>query len=192
MEQYNMGKWHRRGLAFPLHHVHANPDTALRVFNCVQRDPVTINRVDTKTPVANTLHQSKPGWHRSIHVVPTGSRLHPEQPTARGLPSTPNEQLHKPRPRGTKTGRHRHHRWPSNYVGLQPLHRHFATAPLSSYCHTRHCHSICVLLMDFTSGVSVCLFQHDTLPSVSITKMPIIRVIHIIFSFRSPHTSNLT
>jgi len=179
-----MGEERGRGPALPLHHVHADPDTALRVLHRVQRDTVTVDRVDTQAPVADALHQPEPGRHGPVHVVPAGPRLRPQQPAARGLPRAPDEQLHEPVPRGAEAGRHRHHRRPSDHVGLQPLHRHPAAAPLSGDRHARHRHRVRVLPVDPTARVSVRLFPHDTLPGVPIAEVPVIRVICVIFFVR--------
>lgn len=165
-------------LALHVHNFHADPHTAQRVLDRVQRDPPAIGHVDTETAVADPLHQPEPGRNGPVHVVSARSRLHPQQPPARRLSGVAYGQMRELGAGGATTRRHRHHRRPSDYVGLQPLHRHPAAASLSRHRHARHRHGVYVFLVDSAPVAHIRLLQHDTMPSVSITAMSIIRVIH--------------
>lgn len=155
-------------LALSVHHVHTGADIAVRVLHSVQRDPAAVGAVDPTAAVTHPLHQSQSGWHRPVHVVPAGSQLHPQQPVARRLPGVPDGHVHQSEPGGATARGHCHHRGPSHHVGVQPLHRHSAAAPLPSHRHARHSHCVHVLPVDATAVVPVCLLQYDTLPGVSV------------------------
>lgn len=162
--------------AFALHNFHTGADIPLRVLHRIQRNPAAVGRLDTKAPVAHALHQPQPGRHGPVHVVSAGPQRHPQQPAARRVPSAPDGQLQGTGPGSAPARRHRHHRWPSHYVGLQPLHRHSAATPLSGHRHAQHRHRVHILPVDATSVDFVRLLPHDTLSSVPIAAMSINRV----------------
>lgn len=148
----------------------------MRVLDRIQRDLIAVGRVDTETRFAHLVHQLEPGRHGPVHVVFARSKLHVQQPSARRVPGEPDDHVREPGPRGVATRRHRHDRGPSDSVGVQPLHRYSAAAPLSGHRHARDRHGVRVLFVDPAADDSVRLFQRDTLPSVPIARMPTIRV----------------
>lgn len=176
--EQHVGK--RRGgpalLAFFVHHVHAGTDIAVRVLYNIQRDPAAVGVVDTAAAVADPVHQPQPVRHRSVHVVLAGPQLHRQQSAARRLPGVPDGHVHQPGPGGAPARGHSHHRGTSHHVGVQPLHRHPAAAPLPGHRNARHRHRIRVLPVDATAVVPVRLLQHDTLPGVPIAAVSAIRV----------------
>jgi len=176
--EQHVGK--RRGgralLALSVHHVHAGADIAVRVLDNIQRDPAAVGVVDPAAAVTDPVHQPQPGRHRSVHVVPAGPQLHRQQPAARGFPGIPDGHVHQPGTGGAPARGNSHHRGPSHRVGVQPLHRHPAAAPLPGHRNAQHRHRVSVLPVDATAFVPVRLLQHDTLPGVPITAVSEIRV----------------
>jgi len=79
--------------------------------------------------------------------------------------------VHHSGPGGTPARCHSNHGRPSHHVGVQPLHRHSAAAPLPGHRYARHRYRVLILPMDVTAIIPIRLLSHDTLPGVPIASM---------------------